>query len=119
MPGWRSAAGYATVGHMPQQIHPRFIERALAPRYTFAEASRIIHMPSQPLRRRALGHHRVYKDKPAHDEPLIAIDGSAELGALPLSFLTLIELRFLASFRAGASLPAIRARWAMPRNSSK
>jgi uncharacterized protein (DUF433 family) len=37
---------------------------------------------------------------------LIQIDGNREM--VPLSFLNLIELRFLASYRTGASLPAIR-----------
>jgi uncharacterized protein (DUF433 family) len=37
---------------------------------------------------------------------LIQIDGNRE--TVPLSFLNLIELRFLASYRTGASLPAIR-----------
>lgn len=40
------------------------------------------------------------------DEPLIHIDGDRE--TVPLSFLNLIELRFLASYREAASLPAIR-----------
>lgn len=88
-----------------QAIHPRFAERALAPRYTFPEASRILQVRSAKLRRWALGHERVYKDLPMRDEPLITIDGTP---ALPLSFLNLIELRFLSSYRSEASLPAIR-----------
>lgn len=93
---------------MTSAIHARFAQRALAPRYTFPEASRVIHTPAPTLRRWAIGHHRIYKDRSTRDEPLIQIDGSAAHGELPLSFLNLIELRFLASYRAGASLPAIR-----------
>lgn len=93
---------------MTTDMHPRFVERALAPRYTFPEVSRIIRAPSPTLRRWALGHQRIYKATATRDEPLITIDGSASPGELPLSFLNLIELRFLASYRAGASLPAIR-----------
>ena len=91
---------------MTPEIHPRFAERALVPRYTFAEASRIIRAPAQKLRRWSLGHERVYRGRPTWDEPLITIDGSR--AELPLSFLNLLELRFLASYRSGASLPAIR-----------
>ena len=87
------------------EIHPQFVERALAPRYTFPEASRILHAPSAKLRRWSLGHDRAYKGRQIHDDPLITVDGT---GALPLSFLNLIELRFLASYRSGASLAAIR-----------
>jgi hypothetical protein len=60
------------------------------------------------LRRWALGNRRIYRDRPTVDEPLIHIDGSADRGDQPLSFLNLLELRFLASYRNTASLPAIR-----------
>lgn len=93
---------------MTKEMHRRFAERALAPRYTFPEASLLTRRPSQTLRRWALGNRRVYKDRPTIDEPLIRIDGSLEPGELPLSFLNLLELRFLESYRARASLPAIR-----------
>jgi uncharacterized protein (DUF433 family) len=90
---------------MTAEIHPQFVERALAPRYTFPEASRILHSSSPKLRRWSLGHERIYRGHPKRDAPLIAIDGTP---ALPLSFLNLIELRFLSSYRSAASLPAIR-----------
>jgi uncharacterized protein (DUF433 family) len=89
--------------------HPRIAERAVQPRYTFAEAARIIGREAGTLRRWALGHDRVYRDQPRHDPPLIRIDGSAAgEDTLPLSFLNLIELRFLASWRRSITLPAIR-----------
>jgi uncharacterized protein (DUF433 family) len=93
---------------MLTDLHPRFADKALSPRYTFPEAGTILGQPAQKLRRWSLGHERTYNDRPMRDEPLIYVDGSAEPGAVPLSFLNLIELRFLSSYRAGASLPAIR-----------
>jgi hypothetical protein len=93
---------------METSMHPRFAERALTPRYTFPEAGAVLHQSTQKLRRWALGHDRTYKERKAHDDPLIRIDGSQEPDGVPLSFLNLIELRFLSSYRIGASLPAIR-----------
>ena len=90
------------------RLHPRFAQRAREPRYGFPEAATVVDRPSQTLRRWALGHKRVYRDRPTVDAPLIQIDGSTERGELPLSFLNLLELRFLASYRTQASLPAIR-----------
>lgn len=90
-----------------RKMHRRFAERALEARYRFPEAARLVARPSETIRRWAIGHQRVYRGKPATDKPLIQIDGSVEQG-LPLSFLNLIELRFLASYRQGVSLPAIR-----------
>jgi uncharacterized protein (DUF433 family) len=89
-------------------IHPRFAERALEPRYGFPEAAQLVGRPAATLRRWALGNKRMYRDHPTVDEPLIRVDGSPEPGDLPLSLLNILELRFLASYRAGASLPAIR-----------
>jgi uncharacterized protein (DUF433 family) len=89
-------------------VHRRFAERALEPRYRFPEAARLVERPTETIRRWAIGHQRLYQGRPATDEPLIQIDGSAERDRLPLSFLNLIELRFLASYRQGVSLPAIR-----------
>lgn len=104
-----SSVGRRTnVPAVANEMHRRFAERALAPRYTFPEAGLLTHRPARTLRRWALGNRRVYKDRATVDEPLIRIDGSAEPGALPLSFLNLLELRFLASYRSRASLPAIR-----------
>jgi uncharacterized protein (DUF433 family) len=93
---------------MSLDMHPRFAEKALAPRYTFPEAGAILGQPAQKLRRWSLGHDRTYQGVPQRDEPLIQIDGSPDPDGPPLSFLNLIELRFLGSYRAGASLPAIR-----------
>ena len=89
-------------------MHRRFAERALEPRYRFPEAAQLVARPTETIRRWAIGHHRLYRGERATDKPLIQIDGSAERDALPLSFLNLIELRFLASYRQGVSLPAIR-----------
>lgn len=94
---------------MPSAPHPRIAERAVQPRYTFAEAARIIGRKGETLRRWALGHDRLYRGRPRHDPPLIRIDGSdADEDTPPLSFLNLIELRFLASWRRSITLPAIR-----------
>jgi uncharacterized protein (DUF433 family) len=87
-------------------MHRRFARRALEPRYGFPEAARIINKPAETIRRWSVGHSRKYRGGRATDQPLIQIDGLRE--TVPLSFLNLIELRFLASYRAGASLPAIR-----------
>jgi uncharacterized protein (DUF433 family) len=94
---------------MPARPHPRIAERALTPRYTFAEAGRLIGRKPSTLRRWALGHDRTYQGEPRHDPPLIRVDGEPQEGDRPLSFLNLIELRFLASWRQYISLPAIRA----------
>jgi uncharacterized protein (DUF433 family) len=87
-------------------VHRRFAKRALEPRYGFPEAAQIIDKPAQTIRRWSVGHNRNYRGERAIDEPLIQIDGDREM--VPLSFLNLIELRFLASYRTSASLPAIR-----------
>jgi uncharacterized protein (DUF433 family) len=93
---------------MPSAIHPRFAQRALEPRYGFSEAAALVGRPSQTLRRWALGNRRKYRSEPRVDEALIRIDGVHERGGSPLSFLNLLELRFLASFRDQMPLPAIR-----------
>lgn len=84
----------------------RFARRALEPRYGFPEAARIIGKPPETIRRWSVGHSRKYRGRLATDRPLIQIDGDRE--QIPLSFLNLIELRFLASYREATSLPAIR-----------
>jgi uncharacterized protein (DUF433 family) len=91
-----------------QYIHPKFADRALEPRYGFPEAALLVGRPAPTLRRWALGNKRIYRDQPTVDEPLIRVDGSPEPGELPLSFLNILELRFLASYRRAATLPAIR-----------
>lgn len=93
---------------MGSTLHPRIAERATLPRYTFAEASRIIDRPAPTLRRWAAGHDRLYRGEPRHDPPLIHIDGELDGETPPLSFLNLIELRFLASWRKTVPLPSIR-----------
>lgn len=92
----------------PANPHRRMIERATQPRYTFAEAARLIRREATTLRRWSMGHDRHYRGEQRHDPPLIKIDGSVARDSLPLSFLNLIELRFLASWRERMSLPAIR-----------
>jgi hypothetical protein len=86
-------------------VHRKFAERALEPRYGFPEAAHIVGKPSETIRRWSVGHRRTYKGRAATDKPLIQVDGSE---TLPLSFLNLIELRFLAGYRGAATLPAIR-----------
>lgn len=87
----------------------RFAERALEPRYRFPEASRLIGRPAQTLRRWSIGNPRLYRGERRTDKPLIRIDGQFETrNDVPLSFLNLLELRFLASYREAASLPALR-----------
>jgi len=93
---------------MPASTHPRIAERAIQPRYTFAEAGRLVARQPGTLRRWALGHDRTYRGASRHDPSLIKIDGSTDGDTLPLSFLNLIELRFLASWRERMPLPAIR-----------
>lgn len=87
-------------------MHRRFAKRAQEPRYGFPEAARIVGKPPETIRRWSVGHSRKYRGRPAKDKPLIQIDGDRE--RVPLSFLNLIELRFLAGYREAASLPAIR-----------
>jgi hypothetical protein len=86
-------------------MHRKFAARALEPRYGFPEAARIVGKRTDTIRRWSVGHSRTYKGRPASDPPLIHIDGDDKL---PLSFLNLLELRFLAGYREGTSLPAIR-----------
>lgn len=87
--------------------HPQIALRAKEPRYSFAEAGRLIGRQPATLRRWGLGHDRVYRDEPRHDPALIRVDGEQE-AEYPLSFLNLIELRFLASWRQSIPLPTIR-----------
>jgi hypothetical protein len=89
-------------------MHRRFAERATEPRYAFPEAAPLVCRPAATVRRWSLGNPRVHRGQRRIDRPLITIDGSADRGELPLSFLNLLELRFLASYREGASMQAIR-----------
>jgi uncharacterized protein (DUF433 family) len=94
---------------MSMNVHPKIAQRATQPRYTFAEAGRMTGRQAATLRRWALGHDRVYRGETRHDPPVIRVDGDPHGAEPPLSFLNLIELRFLASWRESVSLPAIRA----------
>ena len=89
-------------------VHPRIAERARQPRYTFAEAGRLLARQPTTLRRWAVGHDRLYRGKHVHDAALIRVDGALDGSQPPLSFLNLIELRFLASWRTTMPLPDIR-----------
>jgi uncharacterized protein (DUF433 family) len=86
----------------------RFAERAIEPRYLITEAASVVGRPQGMIRRWSVGHRRIYKGERRMDPPLIRIDGDAGRGEVPLSFLNLLELRFLASYREDATLPAIR-----------
>lgn len=106
----RRAAG-VTVGAAythPVQVHPRITERAIEPRYTVPEAASFIARPTSTVRRWALGNVRKQADgEVRRDKPLIRVDGdTAEY--LSLSFLNLLELRFLAAYRSRVPLQSIR-----------
>ena len=88
------------------EAHPRLAERAREPRYTLQEASAFIDRPTSTVRRWALGNVRRRQGQVRRDPPLIKIDG--DLNVLPLSFLNLLELRFLGSYRNRVPLPSIR-----------
>jgi uncharacterized protein (DUF433 family) len=81
-------------------------ERAIEPLYSFSNASLVIGRPAPTVRRWTLGHSRKYRGETRMDPPLITPDGSES--SAPLSFLNLIELGFLVSYRDQVSLPAIR-----------
>lgn len=89
------------------EMHPRIVERAVEPRYTVPEAAAFINRPTSTVRRWAVGHVRKHDGATKRDQPLIRIDGSPT-DAIPLSFLNLLELRFLASYRQRVPLQAIR-----------
>lgn len=87
-------------------MHARIADRAREPRYSIPEAASFIDRPSSTVRRWTLGNIRTLRGAKRRDEPLIRIDG--EPGDLPLSFLNLLELRFLAGYRARVPLQSIR-----------
>ncbi len=88
-------------------VHPRIAERAKEPRYTVPEAAEFIGRPSSTVRRWVLGNRRTHRGQRRRDAPLIAVDGDiAE--SVSLSFLNLLELRFLASYRQRVPLQSIR-----------
>jgi uncharacterized protein (DUF433 family) len=86
----------------------RLAQRARTPRYTMAEAGGLVGRPAETVRRWSLGHRRRYKGQPATDHPLIVVDGDPEKSRIVLSFLNLLELRMLSSYRDEAALQAIR-----------
>ena len=78
---------------------------ATEPRYTVLRAARLIGRPTNTVRRWSLGHRRNYQGEQRFDKPPIEADGE---GDLPLSFLNLLELELLSSYRSEAALQAIR-----------
>jgi len=88
-------------------MHPRIAERAVEPRYSIPEAASFIARPPSTIRRWAIGHTRKHRGQTRRDEPLIIVDGDAS-DAIPLSFLNLLELRFLATYRSRVPLQSIR-----------
>jgi hypothetical protein len=88
-------------------MHPRIATRAVEPRYSLPEAAAFIARPTSTVRRWSLGNVRTQKGAEKRDDPLITPDGAAG-GAIPLSFLNLLELRFLASYRSRVPLQSIR-----------
>jgi hypothetical protein len=89
------------------EIHPRIAERAVEPRYTIPEAASFIDRPTSTVRRWAIGNVRKQNGVTRRDDPLIHADGSIH-GSIPLSFLNLLELRFLAAYRKQVPLQSIR-----------
>ena len=88
-------------------LHPRLAERAREPRYSVPDAAAFIGRPPSTVRRWAIGNVREYQGERRRDDPLIQVDGAT--GApRPLSFLNLLELRFLSSYRADVPLQSIR-----------
>lgn len=88
-------------------MHPRIAERAKEPRYSIPEAASFIGRPTSTARRWVLGNVRRKDGQTRRDEPLIRIDGHRG-AAIPLSFLNLLELRFLSAYRHRVPLQSIR-----------
>jgi hypothetical protein len=102
-----SRGGAGTGGTKLVRVHPRIAERAVEPRYSFPEAAAFIDRPVSTVRRWAIGHSRDHRGQRRRDAPLISVDGIVG-DAIPLSFLNLLELRFLASYRKRVPLQSIR-----------
>jgi hypothetical protein len=85
----------------------RIAERAREPRYTLPEGAAFIGRPVSTVRRWAVGHERTVRGETKRDEPLIQIDGESGESVV-LSFLNLLELKFLGSYRKRVPLQAIR-----------
>lgn len=89
-------------------VHPRIAERAREPRYSILEAASFIDRPTSTVRRWTLGNVRKQLNgRTLRDAPLIAVDGGFS-DPIPLSFLNLLELRFLAAYRRRVPLQSIR-----------
>jgi len=88
-------------------VHSRIAERAVEPRYTVPEAADLIARPSSTVRRWAIGNMRLHKGQRRRDKPLILVDGDVS-DSVSLSFLNLLELRFLAAYRQRVPLQSIR-----------
>jgi uncharacterized protein (DUF433 family) len=86
-------------------VDPRIAARAKEPRYSIPEGAAFIDRPTSTVRRWALGNVRQRKGAAHRDKPLLRIDGDH---AIPLSFLNLLELRFLAAYRQRVPLQSIR-----------
>src|SRR5262249_44403555 len=71
------------------------------------EGASFVRRPTSTVRRWAVRHTRRHRGVSRWDEPLIVTDGDVH-GPLPLSFLNLLELRFLAGYRSHAPLRSIR-----------
>lgn len=88
-------------------MHPRIAERATEPRYAVPQAASFIERPTSTVRRWAIGNVRKHRGVSRRDEPLIVVDGNV-FDQFPLSFLNLLELRFLAAYRIRVPLQSIR-----------
>jgi hypothetical protein len=88
-------------------VHPRIAERAIEPRYSIPEAASFIDRPTSTVRRWAVGNVRKHHGVTRRDEPVIVVDGDLA-DAIPLSFLNVLELRFLAAYRQRVPLQSIR-----------
>lgn len=86
-------------------IHPQLAKRAIEPRYSIPEGAAFVHRPTSTVRRWTLGNPRRQRGVAHVDRPLIQIDGDS---VIPLSFLNLLELRFLAAYRKRVPLQSIR-----------
>lgn len=89
------------------QVHPLIAERATEPRYSVPEAASFIARPTSTVRRWTIGNVRKHRGQARRDEPLILVDGDVA-DPIPLSFLNLLELRFLAAYRRRVPLQSIR-----------
>jgi len=77
--------------------------------YSVPEASRLVRVSAQRIKRWLRGYEYQVRRERRTSQPVIAADYPSESGSLTLSFLDLIEVRFINEFRsAGVSWGAIR-----------